>query len=115
VLKPVDFVSLKPQTIKFMHGLLERIMFDSQTPHVPVLSGRVRDLPPKRDRDALELIMLKATRVPSLAAGLVFLLTSMSKVYEGPEMGDDESEYYSWACGIAIDTLRMGTDVVTSL
>ena len=111
VLKPVDFIALKPATRRFMRDLLERIMFDTQA-RSPALAARVQDLPPKRDRTAVETVFLKAARVPQLAAGLAYFLAEVDKL-RGEE--SDEDAFYRWAGNVAVETLRMGADIVSSL
>jgi nucleolar MIF4G domain-containing protein 1 len=110
LLKPVDFLALKPATRSFVRELLERALLNTQTP-TPVLSARVRDLPPRRERGPIEEVFLKAARVPALAAGLVYFLEEMKKAREEDGNEKEEDGFYRWACDAAIDTLRMGVDV----
>lgn len=111
VLKPVDFIGLKPATRRFMHDLLERVLFDTQA-RSPALATRVHELPPKRDRTAIETVFLKAARVPALAAGLAYFLAEVGKARREES---EEDAFYSWAEGVAVETLRMGADIVSSL
>ncbi|VDB83737.1 unnamed protein product [Peniophora sp. CBMAI 1063] len=111
VLKPVDFIALKPTTRRFMRDLLERVLFDTQA-RSPALAARVQELPPKRDRTAVETVFLKAARVPALAAGLAYFLGEMDKARSEES---EEDAFYKWAGGVAVETLRMGTDIVSSL
>jgi len=68
-------------------------------------------IPTTRNRGALEQVFIKATRIESLALGLLFFL---QKNMSQPGDGDSE-QLVKWATGIAVDTLRTGMDVVTSL
>ncbi|KZV73019.1 hypothetical protein PENSPDRAFT_649267 [Peniophora sp. CONT] len=111
VLKPVDFIALKPATRRFVRDLLERIFFDTQA-RSPALAARVHELPSKRDRTAIETAFLKAARVPALAAGLAYFLAEMDKARD---VDNEEDVFYKWAGGVAVETLRMGTDIVSSL
>jgi len=67
-----------------------------------------------RNRNAIEEIFLKASRIQALAMGLVYFLTEILKEQKSqPE--DGFSKYMEWAVGVAKDTLQAGIDVVTSL
>ena len=111
VLKPVDFITLKPATRRFIRDLLERVFFDTQA-RSPALAARVQELPPKRDRTAIETVFLKAARVSTLAAGLAYFVAEMEK---GRGTESDEDVFYNWAGSVAVETLRIGADIVSSL
>jgi nucleolar MIF4G domain-containing protein 1 len=99
----VDFTDLKPRTRKFISYLFHQVFANSQV-SAPVLGG---DLPPTRNKGPLEEIFVKATRIQTLAMGLVYFLTEMKKA--------SEEDFIQWASAVAIDTLRTGLDVVPTL
>jgi nucleolar MIF4G domain-containing protein 1 len=66
-------------------------------------------IPTTRNRGALEQVFIKATRMESLALGLLFFL---QKEMSQPKNGGSE-QLVKWATGVAVDTLRTGMDVTT--
>jgi nucleolar MIF4G domain-containing protein 1 len=65
------------------------------------------------NRHAVQDIFIKASRIQSLAMGLVYFL---SEAFEGDFNADDGySKFMQWAVGTAKATLQTGIDVVTAL
>jgi nucleolar MIF4G domain-containing protein 1 len=59
-----------------------------------------------RNRNAIEEIFIKATRIQSLAMGIVYFMT---KELEASARGEDEmSKLIRWASEVAKDTLQSG-------
>ncbi|KAF7970077.1 hypothetical protein HWV62_25056 [Athelia sp. TMB] len=106
ILKPVDFTTLKPRTIKFLRDLAKYLFIASQV-STPVLGSA---LPTTRNRGAVEEIFIKATRIEALALGLVYFLSKEVSITDG-----DGEGLVKWASGVAIDTLRTGMDIVPNL
>jgi len=73
-----------------------------------------------RNRNAIEEIFNKASRVEALAMGLVFLLSELfpdkQQILLKPDGNDDDgfSKFLKWAVGVAKDTLRTGIDLIPS-
>jgi len=111
IFKPVDFMSTKPRARQFLIELYIQLFINSQTAS-PVLSSKAKDLPSTRNRGALEEIFIKATRIQSLALGLIYFLSEASRRHD-PE--DDNAAFVKWACGVAIETLRTGMDIIPTL
>jgi nucleolar MIF4G domain-containing protein 1 len=99
----VDFTVLKPRTHEFLSHFFHQLFVNSQV-STPVLGN---DMPATRNKNSLEEIFIKATRIQVLAMGLVYFLTEMKK--------RSEEEFIRWASGVAIDTLRTGMDIIPTL
>ncbi|KAI0784591.1 armadillo-type protein [Abortiporus biennis] len=122
VLKPIDFTIIKPQTRQFLTDLFISIYVSSQLSTPPLdLSPSSESFPKTKNRGTIEEIFIKATRVSSLAIGLVYWLGEMGRKFkegekEAPENGDEEGKkWLYWANAVALDTLRTGLDVVPNL
>ncbi|CAL1716321.1 unnamed protein product [Somion occarium] len=111
VLKPVDFTILKSQSRKFLVQLLVHVFISSQLSS-PLISSDPKDIPRTRNRGPLEEIFIKATRIQTLALGLVYFLGQVVK-HEVDQI--DDAGFLSWASKVALDTLRTGMDVVPTL
>jgi nucleolar MIF4G domain-containing protein 1 len=98
---------LKPSTCTFLSNFFTHLFIATQV-SVPVLGNSI---PTTRNRGALEQVFIKATRMESLALGLLFFL---QKEMSQPRDRDSE-QLVKWATGVAMDTLRTGMDVVTNL
>jgi nucleolar MIF4G domain-containing protein 1 len=98
----VDFTVLKPRTRDFLSHFFHQLFANSQL-SAPILSG---ELPRTRNKDPLEEIFIKATRIQMLSMGLVYFLSEMKKA--------SGKEFIEWACSIAIDILRTGMDVIST-
>ncbi|KAI0264458.1 hypothetical protein BC834DRAFT_924661 [Gloeopeniophorella convolvens] len=103
VFKPVDFTMLKPRTRKFLSYFFQQLFISSQV-STPVLGNT---MPSARDKGPVEEIFIKATRVETLAMGLAYIITEMKKSWE--------DEFVRWAGGVAVDTLRVGLDIIPTL
>jgi len=112
ILKPVDFTRLKSQTRDFFKELFIQIFINSQQP-TPVANSDIKDLVFTRNRNAVEEIFIKASRVEGLAMGLVFFL-SESFPEKHFKLDDGVSKFLKWAVGVAKDTLRTGIDLIPS-
>ncbi|KAG5635726.1 hypothetical protein H0H81_010304 [Sphagnurus paluster] len=110
ILKPVDFTVLKPTTKDFLKELLIQIFFCSQRA-TPMISINPEDVPVTRDRKAVEEIFIKATRIQSLAMGLVYFISESFRTKEEDEL----LKLIKWASGLAKDTLRSGVDIIPDL
>jgi nucleolar MIF4G domain-containing protein 1 len=112
MLQPVDFTVLKPRTQEFLRELFIQIFINSQR-STPLVAQDVMKLDFTRNRNVVEEIFLKASRIQALAMGLIYFL---SKTFQDNSGSDDGfSKFIYWAVGVAKDTLRTGIDVVTSL
>ncbi|KAF7327646.1 MIF4G/MA4-domain-containing protein [Mycena kentingensis (nom. inval.)] len=100
ILKPVDFTSLKPQSTVFLKELFAQIFVSSQAA-TPIA------VPTTRNRAQIEEIFIKASRIETLAMGLVYFLTEMFR--------DAEDKLGKWGSDVAKDTLRTGVDIVPGL
>jgi len=107
ILKPVDFTLLKPRTSNFLKDFLTHLFISTQV-STPILGATV---PTTRNRGAIEEVFIKATRIETLALGLVyFLSTEMTRPKDGEKEG-----LVKWASGVAVDTLRTGMDIIPNL
>ncbi|KAG6862500.1 hypothetical protein C0995_000047 [Termitomyces sp. Mi166 len=111
ILKPVDFTSLKKTTTEFLREMLLQIFICSQRT-TPLLTSNAKDVPATRSRDVIEEIFIKATRIQTLAIGLVYFL---SEAFPDTSKDGEMEKFIKWASGLAKDTLRMGVDIVPGL
>jgi nucleolar MIF4G domain-containing protein 1 len=103
----VDFALLKLSTSTFLSNFFVHLSIATQV-SVPVLGDSI---PTTRNREALEQVFIKATRMESLRLGLLYFL---QKVMTQPREGDSE-QLVKWATGVAMDTLKTGMDIVPNL
>ncbi|CAK5269400.1 unnamed protein product [Mycena citricolor] len=109
VFQPVDFTTLKPQSFKFLKELVVQVFICSQSV-TPVLSAA--GIPMSRNRAPVEEIFLKASRIETLAMGLVYFLTeAFRRVADDAEIDDAATPLVRWAAGLAKETLRTGVDI----
>jgi nucleolar MIF4G domain-containing protein 1 len=108
--QPVDFTRLKTQTRDFFKELFIQIFVNSQR-STPLANSNIKDLVFTRNRNAVEEIFIKVSRVEALAMGLVFFL-SQSFPEKHFKSGDEFSKFLKWAVGVAKDTLRTGIDLI---
>ncbi|KAJ6609207.1 armadillo-type protein [Mycena sp. CBHHK59/15] len=112
ILKPVDFTALKPQSRDFLKELLIQLFVSTQVA-TPMISSSAKAVPTTRNRGPVEEIFIKASRVETLAMGLVYFLTEAFRDVNATE--DGFGKLTKWACAVAKDTLRTGVDVIPSL
>jgi nucleolar MIF4G domain-containing protein 1 len=105
--QPIDFTLMKNRTRVFLTDLLVCALMDTQHTS-PALAPTI--MPTTRDRGAIEGVFIKATKVQTLAMGLVYFLTSISR-----ETNYGEMPYLKWAIGVAKDTLQTGLEIVPKL
>jgi hypothetical protein len=67
----------------------------------------------KRDRSSLEAVIIKATKIPAAAQGLLVLFGGMRKATVGEDSA--ENEFVRWALGVSIETLRTGMELTSAL
>jgi len=112
ILKPVDFTSLQPLTKEFVREMLVQIFICSQRA-APMIASEPKTVPARQNRGAIEEIFIKATRIDTLAMGLVYF---MSEAFRSDGKEEDEiAKLIKWANGLAKDTLRSGVDIVPTL
>jgi len=111
-LQPVDFTILKPQSRDFFKELFTQVLYASQLTS-PLLTDDLASLSPSKNRQAVEEIFLKASRIDTLAMGLAYFLTETFKSLKGEN--DPVSKFVMWGSGLATDTLRTGLDFVGAL
>ena len=117
IIQPVDFMRLKPQTRDFFKELFIHIFINSQRSTPLANSTTNKDLVFTRNRNAIEEIFNKVSRVEVLAMGLVFLLSELFPQKQQDFKSDDDdglSKFLKWAVGVAKDTLRTGIDLIPS-
>jgi len=56
--------------------------------------------------------MIKATKIPAAAQGLLVLFGDVRKAAAGDSA---ESQFVRWALGVSTETLRMGIDLASAL
>jgi nucleolar MIF4G domain-containing protein 1 len=104
---------LRPRTREFLKELMVQIFLNSQRSTPLVTSQDTMNVPFTDNRHAVQDIFIKASRIQSLAMGLVYFL---SEAFEGDFNADDGySKFMQWAVGTAKATLQTGIDVVTAL
>ncbi|KAF8969183.1 hypothetical protein BDZ97DRAFT_1754792 [Flammula alnicola] len=112
ILKPVDFTILKPRTRDFLKELFTQLFVNSQR-STPLVILDAKKITFTRNRNAIEEIFIKASRVQTLAMGLIYYL---SETFKDKSAADDEVlKFVRWAVGVAKDTLRTGVDLVPVL
>ena len=95
-MQPVDFTRLKTQTRDF---------FKEMFIHIFIKYTGKQDLVFTRNRNVVEEIFIKVSRVETLAMGLVLCLLELfpEKHFKSD---DGFSKFLKWAVGVAKDTLR---------
>ncbi|KAI0091308.1 hypothetical protein BDY19DRAFT_991875 [Irpex rosettiformis] len=111
ILKPVDFTNLKPQTRQFFTEMFTHVLISTQLP-TPILSSDPKDFPTTRNRGPLEEVFIKATRLETLALGLVYFL---SQIFDQGREQNGGSGFVKWATKVAIETLRTGMGIVPAI
>ncbi|ETW83202.1 hypothetical protein HETIRDRAFT_244965, partial [Heterobasidion irregulare TC 32-1] len=114
VFKPVDFMAIKPQARAFLKEFCMQLFVSSQS-SVPVLTAHVANMPSTRNRGPLQEVFARATRVQALAVGLVYFLTDAFRRADGEGGGGGDGNFVTWARDVAVDTLRMGLDTISTL
>ena len=111
-IQPVDFMRLKSQTRDFFKELFIQIFVNSQR-STPLANSNIQGLVFTRNRNAVEEIFNKVSRVEALAMGLVF---SLSESFPEKRFKSDDglSKFLKWAVGVAKDTLRSRIDLIPS-
>ena len=110
--KAVDFTTLKPRTREFLKDLFTQTFVNSQMA-TPLVTSDLRNITFTRNRNAIEEIFIKASRVQALAIGLVYFLLETFK--DNSEPKDEPFKFLRWAVSVAKDTLRTGVDLVPSV
>jgi len=111
ILKPVDFTILKPKTRTFLRDFFIQLFISSQA-STPTYQAITKDTPLTRNRAAVEQIFIKATRIETLALGLLYFL---GEAFRDEDDEDGRAEAVKWAVEVAKDTLRTGMDVIPNL
>lgn len=79
----------------------------------PVVGPDPSGIPNTRNRGPIEEVFIRATKVTTLALGLIFFLGEVTaKEFDQSQTG---SQFLGWANMVALDTLRMGMDVIPNL
>ncbi|PFH52934.1 hypothetical protein AMATHDRAFT_73766 [Amanita thiersii Skay4041] len=112
ILKPVDFTCLKSQGREFLRELLINVIISSQAAS-PVLDTKAEYVLTTRNRAAVEEIFIKATRVETLAMGLVYF---MADGFQDASLNNEGLwKLIKWGTSVAKDTLTTSLDVVPTL
>lgn len=74
----------------------------------PVLGDAV---PTTRNQGSVEEVFIKATRLETLALGLVYFFSKEMSALAG----QNGEELIKWATKVAVDTLRTGMDIIPNL
>lgn len=120
--QPVDFTVIKPQTHTFLREFFTALFLSTQSSR-PVLSLKPNEWPKTKDRRSLEEVFIKVARIQALAMGLIYFLADAfgegaglrARALESAGGDHDEGGFLRWASQNAVDTLRTGMDVVSSL
>jgi len=111
--QPVDFTVLKPQTREFLKELFTQIFVNSQRP-TPLVTSDLKSSIFTSNRNVIEEIFVKASRIQALAIGIAYFLAETFKCNKSdPE--DGFSKFLGWAIDVAKDTLRTGVDMVPAI
>ncbi|KAJ3808183.1 hypothetical protein F5876DRAFT_90169 [Lentinula aff. lateritia] len=111
VLKPIDFTMLKSQTQMFLQQLFVYLFLSSQSKS-PLISANTSS---SRNRSSIEEVFVKASRLQTLAMGLVFFLSKRLSLAENDEIDQEIAKLVKWGTEIAKDTLRSRLDIVPDL
>lgn len=103
----MDFTTIKPRTRTLLRELFTQIFISSQV-STPLLSSDLKDYPQTKNRGPLEEVFIRATKMQTLALGLIYFLEEAFK-------GDTDGPLVKWASEVAKDTLRTGMDVISGL
>ena len=95
---------LKKKTISFLQSFFTNLfVYTQDTSSVPSVGTADPAVLSKREAKPLEAVILKATRIPALAQGIIHFLSSvLSEVDAHDAMG----EFTRWACDVARNALR---------
>lgn len=115
ILRPVDFVSLQANGVRFLQQLFVYTLLATQT-KAPMLTDAVRSRlaqpASKADRSAVERVLVKGTvGQPTLAQGLlVFLRQHLRKRDVAAVLGAEEPVLprVQWAVKVALETVNVG-------
>jgi nucleolar MIF4G domain-containing protein 1 len=110
--QPVDFTVLKPRTREFLKELFTQIFVNSQRP-TPLVTSDLKNTTFTSNRNAIEEIFNKASRIQALAIGISYFLTEAFKDKSDPE--DGFLNILRWAISVTKDILRAGVDNVPSI
>ncbi|KAH9481342.1 Suppressor of glycerol defect protein 1 [Psilocybe cubensis] len=112
IFKPVDFTMLKPRAHGFLKELFTQVFINSQRA-TPLLTTDTQNITFTRNRNVIEEIFIKASRVQALAMGLVYFLSESFR--DKSSSDQDLPKFLNWAIGVAKETLRTGVDLIPTL
>ncbi|KAG8803249.1 suppressor of glycerol defect [Serendipita sp. 398] len=115
VLKPIDFLRVKPETQGFLDTMFRDIFVNSQV-HAPLLSSTgLASLWVRNDhrKEPLEKLALQATHHGALAQGLLLYFSKLTKRCAS-KMKPGESKFFTWAAGTVKEALETGISLVPS-
>ncbi|KAF9267853.1 hypothetical protein L218DRAFT_955030 [Marasmius fiardii PR-910] len=111
VLKPIDFSQLKPQAQKFLEELFVHTFLSSQSSSPLIEAGNSAT----RNRGSVEEIFIKATKVQTLAMGLMFFFSKVYRVEAEDRFDEETRKLVRWGVDVAKDTMQTGLDIVPRL
>ncbi|KAL0574986.1 suppressor of glycerol defect [Marasmius crinis-equi] len=111
VLKPIDFTQVNPQARKFLDELFVNIFLSSQSSSPLIEVGTSAT----RNRGSVEEIFLKATKLQTLAMGILFFFSKMFRFEGDDKLGEETKRLVKWGVGVAKDTIQTGLDIVPTL
>ncbi|KAG8700061.1 suppressor of glycerol defect [Ceratobasidium sp. 394] len=107
IFKPVEFLVLKPRSKQFFKSLFLQTIISSQStsPLVDIRSAESA-IPQTRNRAAIEEIMSKALRIPTMCKGIAYFVQSL--LSEG-DFGSRKTRMHDllvWGLGVAKEALQ---------
>ncbi|KAG7089478.1 hypothetical protein E1B28_011160 [Marasmius oreades] len=111
VLKPIDFSQLKPQAQDFLEELFVHIFLSSQSSSPLTEVGGIAI----RNRGSVEEIFIKATKVQTLAMGLIFFFSKVFRFGTEDQFNEETRRLVKWGMDVAEDTIQTGLDIVPRL
>ncbi|KAG9084328.1 suppressor of glycerol defect [Ceratobasidium sp. UAMH 11750] len=107
IFKPVEFLVLKPRSKQFLKSLFLQIIISSQStsPLVDIQSAESA-IPQTRNRAAIEEIMSKALRIPTMCKGIAYFIQSLLSEDKLGSRKTRTHDLLVWGLGVAKEALQ---------
>ncbi|KAG8932577.1 suppressor of glycerol defect [Tulasnella sp. 417] len=116
--KPLNFLALKSQTTLFLRAFFAQLFVSAQSAS-PLLDFATEDEQEveslSRDREVLEVIMMKSIKSPNVVQGMTYLFEQDAEGLAGMAKHPDVIKLIRWGVKVAKETLGAGGEVATLL
>ncbi|KAG8954229.1 suppressor of glycerol defect [Tulasnella sp. 424] len=118
VFKPLNFLALKSQTALFLRTFFAQLFVSAQSAS-PLLDFATEDelevASLSRDREVLEVIVMKSIKSPSVVQGTMYFFESEAEEFVGMAKDDGVRKLIRWGVKVAKETLGTGGEVANLL